>query len=187
MKQNKFFVIAAFILTALFQIYVPAGIIADREILLSEGKEFKFKCAPVDPSDPFRGKYITLRFEENSFITENANWVYNENVYVTFKNNSEGFSEIESVSKEMPVNNSDFLKLKSNGFNPDLRKLFFDFPFDRYYLNESKAPDTEEIYNRSLTDTNNVTYALVAIKDGEGAIKDVFINDKSVEEIIFEE
>lgn len=187
MKQNKFFVIAAFILTALFQIYVPAGIIADREILLSEGKEFKFKCAPVDPSDPFRGKYITLSFDENSFITDTDNWEYNENVYLIYKNDSEGFSEIESVARVKPDSNSDFLKLKTSGFNTEQKKLFLNYPFDRYYLNESKAPKTEEFYNRSLSDTNNVTYALVAIKDGEGAIKNLFINDKPIEEIIFEE
>ncbi|MFZ1322950.1 MAG: GDYXXLXY domain-containing protein [Ignavibacteria bacterium] len=187
MKQNKFIIIAAFILTSIFQIYVPAGIIADREILLSEGKELKFKCAPVDPSDPFRGKYITLYFEENSFTTDSNDWKYDENVYVTFRINSEGFSEIESVAKEIPITSSEYLKLKSNGFSQENKKLSLYYPFDRYYINEIKAPKTEEIYNSSLIDTNNVTYALVSIKDGEGAIKDVFINDKSVEEIILEE
>ena len=187
MKQNKFFVLAAFMLTSLFQIYVPAGIIADREILLSEGKEFKFKCAPVDPSDPFRGKYITLNFEENSFTTDNDNWDYNEDVYLTFKNNSEGFSEIESAAKEKPETGSDYLKLKTNGFSPEIKKLHINYPFDRYYLNETKAPKTEELYNSSLIDSNNVTYATIAIKDGEGAIKNLFINDKPIEEIIFED
>ena len=77
--------------------------------------------------------------------------------------------------------------MKSNGFSQENKKLSLYYPFDRYYINEIKAPKTEEIYNSSLIDTNNVTYALVSIKDGEGAIKDVFINDKSVEEIILEE
>jgi uncharacterized membrane-anchored protein len=56
-------ILPLFALTCLAQWFVPAQMIYDQEQVLREGKTYHFKTAPIDPSDPFRGKYITLSFE----------------------------------------------------------------------------------------------------------------------------
>ena len=65
---NKKTQIVLFVLVALAQLYVPAKMIWDQEDVLKNGSEYKFKTDPVDPNDPFRGKYITLSFDNNTFV-----------------------------------------------------------------------------------------------------------------------
>ena len=65
--STKIIVIIAFIFMVFAQWYVPSKMILDREDILKNGEEFKFLTQPIDPSDPFRGKYITLNSEMSIF------------------------------------------------------------------------------------------------------------------------
>ena len=66
-------------------------------------------------------------------------------------------------------------------------RLTVDFPFDRYYMEESKAIEAERTYRESQLDTNQVAYALVSIKDGESVLKDVLIDGVPIREIVLKE
>ena len=186
---KKKILLSVFILVALVQLFVPAKMILDREDILDMGKEYKFKTEPIDPNDPFRGKYITLLYEEDVIEIQNENdWIRGEIIYVFLTTDNEGFAKIKSVSKENPTDNQDFLKTKvshvtGNGSN----KLRIDYPFDRYYMEESKAYDAELTYRKSQLDTSQIAYALVSIKDGEAVLKDVLINGVSIREIVIKE
>jgi uncharacterized membrane-anchored protein len=186
---NKKILLPVFILVALVQLFVPAKMILDREDILDKGKEYKFKTEPIDPNDPFRGKYITLRYEDDMIEIQNeADWIRGEIIYVFLTTDNEGFAKIQSVSKENPTNKQDFLKTKvsyvtGNGAN----KLTIDYPFDRYYMEESKAYDAELTYRESQLDTSQIAYALVSINDGEAVLKDVLINGVSIREIVIKE
>ena len=190
MKNIKI-LLPLFILVALAQLFVPAKMIFDREEILNTGKEFKFKVAPIDPSDPFRGKYISLNFEADRVGIQNTNgWKRGEQIYIILKNDSAGFAEIQSVTKVQPKSVVDFIAVKA-GFtsssydNKDT--LIIEYPFDRYYMKESKAYQAELKYRQSLLDTNTVTYASVYIKNGEAVLKDVLINGVSIKNIVEEE
>ncbi len=177
-----------FILLALVQLFVPAKMILDREDILKTGKEFKFRTAPIDPNDPFRGKYITLSFSNTTFdVQDGDEWNRDEDVYVLLKEDIEGFAIIKSVSKDKPSEKQDFVKAKiRNGgwkFNFN-NNITIDYPFDRYYMEESKAYDAELAYRDAQINEDNITYALVSIKDGDAVLKDVFINDVSIKEIV---
>jgi uncharacterized membrane-anchored protein len=182
--NNKKILFTAFILVALLQLYVPAKMILDNENIIENGKEYKFRTAPIDPGDPFRGKYITLNYDENTVVIPNEqDWVTGEIIYVSLITDTAGFSKVKSVSKEKPTENHDFLKAKvsfitENGSN----KLTINYPFDRYYMEESKAYDAELTYRQSQLDTNQITYALVSIKDGDAVLKDVLIDGISIRE-----
>jgi len=183
--NSRKIIFLAFIVVALVQIYVPARIILDRAIVLNSGKEFKFKTAPIDPSDPFRGKYLDLNFNDNTVEIQNKeNWARGETVFVLLTTDNNGFAKIRSVSKVKPLDNQDFLKAKVDHVNYDGFKLFIEYPFERFYMEESKAYDAELTYNRTLPDTSQVAYALVNIKNGESVLKDVMINGISIVEIV---
>jgi uncharacterized membrane-anchored protein len=64
--------------------------------------------------------------------------------------------------------------------------LFIDYPFDRYYLEESKALAAEQAYAASVRDTTQVTYALVNIKDGVAVLKEVLIGGVPVREKVMQ-
>ena len=189
MKNIKI-LLPLFILVALAQLFVPAKMIFDREEILNTGKEFKFKVAPIDPSDPFRGKYISLNYEADRVVIDNSDdWTRGEDIYAIITNDSAGFAVVQSVTKDLPMSDVDFLKLKVNYIttNEDKDELIIDYPFNRYYMKESKAYQAELKYRQSLQDTNTVTYASVYIKNGEAVLKDVLINGVSIKRIVEEE
>ena len=183
---NKKIFIIGFLLIACIQLYVPAKMIYDQENVLSSGNEFKFKAAPIDPNDPFRGKYITLRFEATTFPVQNKNeWAINDEVFVQLQNDSAGFAQIRTVSKKRPVNDPDYIKAKIAFIMEDGRvNMRIDYPFDRYYMEESKAQAAEDMYRESIIDSTQIAYALVNIKEGEAVIRDVMIDGVSISNLV---
>ncbi|MCI1266269.1 MAG: GDYXXLXY domain-containing protein [Saprospiraceae bacterium] len=187
MNHNKWITIG-FILMVAVQLVVPASMIYNAEAIIAKGTEYKFITTPIDPTDPFRGKYITLSYRENRFQIYNPEeWSTNEIVFVTLTTDENGYAKISSVSKKMPADQQDFVKAKvsyvTNMENED-NYLTISYPFDRYYMEESKASDAETLYLESLRDTNLITYGLVNIKAGEAVLKDVMIDGKSIKEMV---
>ncbi len=177
--NKKKILLLLFILVALAQLFVPAKMILDREDVLATGKEYKFNVEPVDPSDPFRGKYITLRFKDTRFNNQtDQKWTRGETAFVFFKLDANGFAIIDSVSREKPLNTTDYLKTKIR-YNNKVK-----FLFDRFYMEESKAYKAEMLYKESRRDTSKVTYALVNIKNGKAVLKNVLINGVSIKELV---
>lgn len=172
-----------FILMALIQLYIPAKMIFDREDILHSGTEYKFKTAAIDPYDPFRGKYITLDFEADRIRVENQeNWKLGESAYVIFRNDSTGFTQIADVLKEKPEDGVDYLKAKVEYVS--YNELFIHFPFDRFYMEESKAYEAELALAEFQADSSGTAYALVSIKEGDAVLKDVYIDGVSIKEVV---
>ncbi len=196
--KNKSLLITAFILILVAQWLVPAQMISEHEDVAANGKVFKFKTAPVDPYDAFRGKYIILNFKENQGkVTEqNRKLNYGDEIFVTFADSS-GYALVASVLLEKPENTSDYVKAKVDyidntiGLFPISKtgarpKLFvhIDYPFERYYMNEVKAPEAEIAYNKSTRERKDNVYAQVAIKNGVGIVKDVIIDNVSIRDYV---
>src|ERR1700676_3280082 len=100
MKHWRLFV---FGLVGLAQLAVPASLIWKREQTLRRGSVWKFRTAPVDPVDAFRGRYVALEFEaESQEISPPPNVSYHQTVFVTMRQNSEGFAEIDQVNSSRP-------------------------------------------------------------------------------------
>lgn len=182
--------IILFLFAALVQLYIPAGMIIEREDVLKKGKEFRFRTAPIDPADPFRGKYVALDFRNNVYEDKQARkWYPNEEIYAEIVVNKDGFAEIAYISKTKPPEYTDFIKVKVlyvNSYNK-VPQVNIAFPFDRFYMEETKAPLAEKQYLESLRDTNNVTFALVKIKEGTAVLEDVMINNISLKDLVEKE
>ena len=113
--NNKKILFSLFALMVLAQLLAPSQMIYDQENILANGKLFKFKTQPVDPNDPFRGKYISLSFEQNKiFVKNSTNFHEGETVFVKLKTDTNGFAKITSISKTEPAEDLDYLKLKIN-------------------------------------------------------------------------
>ncbi|MEM9391089.1 MAG: GDYXXLXY domain-containing protein [Bacteroidota bacterium] len=180
---NKKILLPLFIVIAFIQLYVPAKMILNQEEVLETGKLFKFKTAPIDPNDPFRGKYITLNFEATSIPVEvDSIWKYKQQVFITLEEDSAGFAYPKSVFQQAPDNEPHYLKVEVDGtYN---NELWITYPFYRFYMDEYKAPQAETTYRQAQRDTTTIAYALVAVKSGEAALKDVFIDDVSISEVV---
>lgn len=190
MKNIKtIYIFGIFVVLALVQLFVPAQMIWGREKVLKEGVAYKFKTRPVDPNDPFRGKYITLNYELNSAETKDSLWNRNEGIYVKLNKDSLGFASVSKVSRSKFEAPDDFVKAKVRRYNSSKHKVNFDLEFDRYYMEESKAYDAEVAYTESIRDgfPENDTYALVYVKDGEAVLADVVINEVSIKDYVEKE
>jgi uncharacterized membrane-anchored protein len=161
--------------------------ILHREEVLRHGKEYKFQTAPIDPNDPFRGKYIVLQFRKNNHpVDSSENWNQVEDIYLHLQTDKNGFATISSISQAPPSNNIDYIKGKvSYVIHLGSRNsVFFEYPFDRFYMEETKAYDAELAYQASQQDTTQQTYALVSVRDGDAVLKDVLINGVPVKEVV---
>ncbi|MEO5905267.1 MAG: GDYXXLXY domain-containing protein [Saprospiraceae bacterium] len=182
--MNKKIILPAFVILCLAQLYIPYNMISRKEKVWTQGKEFRFKTEPIDPSDPFRGKYINLSFAESSIVVPNADdWIEGNPIYVNLGEDEKGFAKILSASKEKPEG-TDFVEAVTGYvYSDSTTNVTIHFPFDRFYMEESKAYNAELAYAESARDTMQITYALVAVKDGDAVVKDVLINGIPIREV----
>jgi uncharacterized membrane-anchored protein len=182
--KSKIWFPVAFGAIALIQLGVPGKMIWDREDILRTGLEFNFKTAPIDPSDPFRGKYVALGFEETSISIPNEDdWSTGETIFISIEADADGFARAQAASKVAPGETA-YLETTVDYVTSDTHKLYFNYPFDRYYMEESKAYGAEQTYRESALDSTATTYAVVRIKNGAAVLKDVMINGESIEDIV---
>ena len=183
--MNKFIYIIALFLLFAVQLFVPAQMVYQQEDALDTGTAYKFKTQPIDPSDPFRGKFIVLNYEMDSFETNDQSWNdYQGNVFVYLKTDAEGFAEVKTVSKNKLDTPDDYFTAESNyNFNG---KVNFDLPFNRFYMNENKAYDAEVSAREAQADTTRTCYGLVYIKNGAAVLDNVFIDDTPIQEFVEE-
>ncbi len=129
-----------------------------------------------------------LRYADNFLEVENiGEWKREEEVYVSFTKDDAGFSKIKSVSRLQPSDDQDYLKTKvRNVPSKNYKRLTIDYPFDRYYMEESKAYDAEKIHRETRRDSSKTAYALVNIKNGQAVLRDVLIDDVPIRELVKE-
>lgn len=176
-------IVTFFVLLAIVQLIVPAKMIWDQEQVLTSGKVYKFKTQPIDPTDPFRGKYIVLNYEINSFNTSHKEYTYDDKIYVYITENEEGFAEVHTISKELLSIDLDYIITKVISSYDG--KVNFELPFNRFYMEESKAPKAERVYNEAnRNDGLKDVYALVYIKESVAVLGDVIINGQSISEYV---
>jgi uncharacterized membrane-anchored protein len=178
--------LALFLVVAAAQLFVPAKMIWDKEQVFHQGKPFKFKAEPIDPYDPLRGKYITLSFERQRIkISQDDNWRHYQDVYAVLSEDSNGYARVTSILNSAPEYTQDYVLAKIDYVSAGKpRFAYIDFPFTRFYMEESKAQEAEWIYREATRDTTSVTYALVHIQNGDYALKDVYIDSVSISKLV---
>ena len=191
-----------FALLVLAQIAVPFRMIQQRETVLREGELFRFKTQPIDPADPFQGRYVWLRIEEDYVrLSESETHAidYKTHGYATLSVDEQGFAQFTNWSDETPSDTPHYLKTRSLGRsvrwedNEDTpsgeRKrihqgLRIDIPFTRFYMDEAKAPRAEV---RALEATRNKDcWVTVRIYNGQAVIEDVIAEGQSLRDLAAE-
>jgi len=175
-------ILIAFAITALAQLFVPVKMIYDCEMTAKEGTEYKFKAEPIDPNDPFRGKYITLAFAMEYLTTKDTTWQAGETAYITLAKDNQGFAKAANLSREKPE--GDYITIEIT-YKIAATQLHLKLPFDRYYMEESKAAAAENAYAEYANLTNyKPVYAIVAVKEGNAVLRDVVIDGMPIKEYV---
>jgi uncharacterized membrane-anchored protein len=180
MKKKSLLI--AFLLIAIVQLAIPASMIFEQEFTLTEGFPYKFKTQPVDPNDPFRGKYIVLNYDLNEYVDNAHSWELYEDIYVYFKKDASGFAQVDAVSKYKLPSRNDYILTNISAPSSIFSTVHFELPFDRFYMNEDKARPAEKIVSRRNDSLE--TYALIHLHNGTGVIKEVYVNDVPISEYV---
>ena len=180
MSKHKYRLIAFGVL-ALVQVAIPLVMIGNYEEVLSTGNLHKFRTAPIDPYDPFRGRYVSLRFDATTYCTRDpVEWESDQALFARIGQDSLGYATIIEVLDYMPAGEEDWLGVKLSYVyhdGPDNTCLQVTLPFDRFYMEEYKAPAAEDVYFEANTGDSLTVWAAVKINKGKGVIEDVFVNE----------
>jgi uncharacterized membrane-anchored protein len=181
MNKKKTILILFSILSVIL-IAVPVSLILQQENILSQGQEFKFKTAPFDPFDAFRGRYVALAIENTAVAKpDNFNKSRGQTVFVSIENLPDGFARFTKIGETAPASGP-YLKCKMSFTQGN--KVYFDVPLDKYYLQENKAPKAEELYRRHNRRGQQDGYIVVAVKNGNALIKGLYLGGKPIEELL---
>ena len=175
------------------QFAVPFSMIRSRENILRNGELFRFKTRPIDPVDPFQGRYVRLRMENEHVpcsINDKRELHRNTPLFAFIGTDEEGFARYTSYSMQRPKN-GDYLKSKyvrgwRNRWNEttqasDIHEIQIYIPFNRYYMDEAKAPRAERLARESTRSTN--CWVAVRILDGKAVIEDVFAEGQPLRDL----
>jgi uncharacterized membrane-anchored protein len=187
--MKRILITTGFALMVALQWFIPGRMIFYKERVLSAGKEFRFRTEPFDPYDAFRGKYVHLAFNQTMVqLKDTANWYQGETIFALLSEDSSGYAMVTELRKEEPGEDVDYLKVVSGYIYQDstVTSVSISYPFDRFYMEESKAQAADDAYHQALSDTSKVTYALVLVHHGEGVVKDVFIDGVPIKQVAIE-
>jgi len=174
-----------FVVIVLAQLAVPGWMIGRRELVLEQGVPYRFRTAPVDPYDPFRGRYVMLNLEAASApVTEGVNYRSGEKVYALLETDDEGYARVGGLSRDCP-GPGDYLRVRVGYQQTDRVQL--RLPFDRYYAEESVAPGIERAYWKHSRRQERDAYLVVRVRKGIGVIEELYIEGVPVLEFIARE
>lgn len=159
--------------------------IARSELALRRGTPYRFETAPVDPLDLFRGRYVRLDFTaERSELELPAG--ARGHVYAVLGTDARGFAVVEQLRTSEPEG-GDYLRVDaSRDFRDgEARGTRLSFPFDRFFMEESKARAAERLYAERARGTRPA-YARVRVHAGLAVLEDLIVDGKPIAELIDE-
>lgn len=174
-----------FFAVATVQLYIPVRMVLRKRAVIENGKDFKFIAEPVDPTHPFKGKYLTIRYTSEHIRGDSALQLPGYEVFVVIKDSS-GFAKVSSVATSEPSQENHYFKARISYHERSVNEvnLHVLFPFDEYYLDEYDASAAEEIYNQSIRDSSGVTYAVVTVGKGDAVLREIYMNDQPLKGLL---
>ena len=169
---------------AVVQLAVPLSMILKRESTLEHGRLFRFRTAPVDPYDAFRGRYVTLTMEHNSVADPNTgDYSPGQRIYVLLEEGEDGFAKPLGLVESRPEEGA-FVEAWVARWPRSQGSVTIRYPFDRYYMNEEKAPAAEKAYRELSLPRAHDAYVAVRIKDGFAVLEELYVAGQPILEFL---
>ena len=177
------------IVFAIIQFSAIGSRILKYENILETGKVWKLEVKPVDPYDVLRGRFVRLRFKKDILVQEfpKEEWRINKPGYVFLVKDKEGFAYPKEWVKEQPENDlQNYIKCSlTSWYNLEKFEWKVVFPFDRFFMNEYKAPQAEKVMRSSFLENHKV-YITLRVKAGIGVIEDLWVDDLTISQYLDE-
>ena len=181
--RSKNIVLCAFVCLALIQIGVPLSMIGRRELTLRYGRQYRFRTAPFDPYDAFRGRYVALRMEQDKAIVPNGSEFFRgQRAFASIEVGEKGFARISGLSADRPDGEA-YLRVRI-GYSSGTNEVHLDLSFDRYYMSEKVAPAAEAAYREHSTREKRDAYVTVRVRQGFAVLEELYIGNKPMREFL---
>lgn len=181
-----------FALVCAAQIAAPASMVLEHQRTVAEGSIWKFQTAPVDPGDPFRGRYVRLRFavEREAVPMADNGVIYiapDTRMYAELETGADGFAHLKRLQQQRPER-GDYLDVFTTRMRETEPKkgehlppaAYVRLPFDRWYLPEERAPQVEADYARASRGAQANTYAEARVRAGHAALTALVLDGAAV-------
>jgi uncharacterized membrane-anchored protein len=195
--------VAGLVVLSFVQLGAASWSIVRYERILASGTAYKIRTEPIDPADPFRGRYVAVRPAivvakpialEVERLLQSMQTGDAVKTYVTLASDTDGFALVTDVVREPPAA-GDYLAIDgvTPNFAPrpdkpgesEVTGYTVSFSFNRYYMNEAAAPMAEDKYvEASRRNTEARAWLNVRVKDGTAVIEGLVIDGVSIEELI---
>jgi uncharacterized membrane-anchored protein len=168
-------VLLGLLVLAIVQLAVPLRMIANRLDALETGRLFRFRTAPVDPYDAFRGRYVALEMAASTIaVADAADYAPGQKIFVLLENDDEGFARPVGLERRQPHDTA-YVAARVAPWGHTEREVRIGFPFDRYYMNEELAPAAERAYREHSGGGQHDAYVAVRIKDGFAVLEELYV------------
>jgi uncharacterized membrane-anchored protein len=196
--SRKNLILTVFVCAAAVQLAVPLAMIARREQTLRHGRQYRFKTAPVDPYDAFRGRYVAINVDlsagtatnnwgwQNSVIVTNAAEIERgDRVFALIAETTDGFARVARLTRQRPEGDG-YLRARVRWINTHGKQtdVSLDLPFDRYYMNEKKAPEAEKAYREHSRRANQDAYVTVRVLSGFAVLEDLCVGGRPIRDYL---
>jgi len=185
---KRWLVLGALVAVFAAQWTVPTVLIDRHRTVIEEGTAYRFRTLPVDPVDPFRGRYVALRFAAAEIaVPKDARYPSDADWYAPIATNSSGFATLTAPQREPPA--GDYLEV-SIASRPAPDRLRVELPFDRYYMDETMAPEAERLAREAVRANAETSlapsWATVSVLNGRAVLTALYIDGVAVRERIRE-
>lgn len=170
---------------------VPVYLVQRGQTTLAQGTQYRFRTAPIDPVDPFRGRYVVLDFEAARLALRNGADAFEagRRVYAPIVVGDDGFATLGAPAAAAPAS-GDYLEVEVQWVNAG--EIGLRLPFDRYYMDEHAAPEAERRYweasrPRGTTDAEDPrkpAFVTVRVRNGYAVLEELYIDGKPVRELL---
>ncbi len=204
MKKRLYLAVA--VLGIVAQFGVLGAMIVRRELALKHGVVCRFRTAPVDPFDAFRGKYVALDIEgaRDGLLTAQR-FECNQRVYARIGTDTNGLSVIEEVTAKPDASAlwikawvtyswEDYKEVTNvvarSGRPPGEQRVAtgkyrtrLRMPFDRYYMDEKLATEAESAYRDASRREKRDAVVTVRVWQGLTVIEGLEIGGRPIQDI----
>lgn len=149
LKHKKIIFAAVYTLALTLILIYPVNRIVKIEFPSEKPIGMKFKVVLRDPYDPMRGRYVVLNVEPDR-ITEKqvvGEILWRDKAFLVLEKDAKGFGRaVRLVKDRKNIKKGEIFVKVSRVYNHynDKKEYGFELPFNRFYLNEFKAPQLEK-------------------------------------------
>jgi uncharacterized membrane-anchored protein len=172
--------IGAFIL----QVGLLGWMIADRAMLLQNGREIRLAVVPIDPRDLFRGDYVTLSYAISRIhaadVAGDEAFDWGDTMYVTIEEEGVDSWRATAIAKEKPAAGM-FLRgtvtnvsdVSGDQCPPILgcKDYFVDYNLEQFFVPEGTGRELETLRN-----DQKISVDVAVANDGRAALKRLLVD-----------